>query len=593
MSMPRRRAVGRWGTALLTAGVAQVAIALAWPQSASAQGHFPADSVIREMARPMLPGRGATGMVIGMLEADGTRRIVSVGGAQFDGRTVFEIGSVTKVFTGALLGDMVERGEVRLDQPVAELLPDSVRVPSWNGRQVTLVDLATHSSGLGRPQQRRPADRTNPWGDYTTELLYDLLRSYELPRDIGEAFEYSNVGVGLLGHALALRADTSYEGLVTTRILQPLGLSSTVITLDDSLQGRLAPGHNEEGERVASWTTPGIQGAGALRSTADDLLTFVGANLSPPDGPIGRALRRSHEPHFSVTPQQDIALNWMIVKDGFGNRVLSHGGSTGGYRAYIALDSARGVGLVMLANFRVNLELLALHLMEPRFPLTTQSAASTFALLVLIVVLLLEAGVVVAWRRTRAARPWAAALLTIAAAAVWVFATLVVEGQLITIDNVQVAVALAMALAVMLAVGLGVSRVGARLATGLPLAVLVATQSFRFALEMIMHRTYTFGVLPGALTFDGYTPEVVIGALSLVVALLVAAGRAGERTIRAWNWLGLALLLHVVAISWLNPWAGLSMFILIPTLMLPFAVLGHVVVFRRLRLAPSPIQAPQ
>jgi CubicO group peptidase (beta-lactamase class C family) len=536
------------------------------------------------MARPMLPERGAAGMVIGLLEADGTRRVVSVGGAQYDGRTIFEIGSVTKVFTGALLGDMVERGEVRLDQPVAELLPDGVRVPSRNGRQITLVDLATHSSGLGRPQGRQIADRTNPWGDYTTDLLYDLLRSYELTRDVGEAFEYSNVGVGLLGHALALRSDTSYEALVTSRILRPLGMFSTVITVDDSVRDRVAPGHNEDGERVASWTTPGIQGAGALRSTADDLLTFVGANLSPPDGPLGRALRRSHEPHFSVTPDRHIALNWMIVEDGVGNRIHSHGGATGGYRAYVAFDSARGVGLVVLANFRVDLELLALHLMEPRFPLTTQSAATMFALLVLIVVVLLTAGVVFAWRRTRAPRPWLAGLLTFIAAAAWLMAAFVAMGQLITVDNVQVAVVLAMLLAVMIAVGVGVSRVGVRLATGLPLTVLVAAQSFRLALELIMHRTYAFGVLPGALAFDGYTPEVAIGVLSLVVALLVAAGRAGERTIRAWNWLGLVLLLSLVAISWLNPWAGLSLFILIPTVMLPFAVLGHVAVFRRLRL---------
>jgi CubicO group peptidase (beta-lactamase class C family) len=117
---------------------------------------------------------------------------------------------------------MVAKGEVRLDDPVAKYLPTSVRVPSRNGKQITLIDLATQSSGLPRmPNNFTPADNANPYADYTVAQLYAFLSGYELTRDIGSRYEYSNLGVGLLGHALALRAGKSYEDLVTERILRP------------------------------------------------------------------------------------------------------------------------------------------------------------------------------------------------------------------------------------------------------------------------------------------------------------------------------------------------------------------------------------
>ena len=205
----------------LAAGV--FALTLTVSTLVSAQGHFPSDEAIREIARQTGTLSGKVGIVVGVLEADGTRRVITVGDAPYDGRTLFEIGSITKVFTGILLAEMAERGNVRLEQPVAELLPGDVVVPSRHGRQIRLVDLSTHSSGLPRmPDNFTPADPGNPYADYTVAKLYDFLRRHELRRDIGVEAEYSNVGVGLLGHALARRAGTSYEALVTARILDPL-----------------------------------------------------------------------------------------------------------------------------------------------------------------------------------------------------------------------------------------------------------------------------------------------------------------------------------------------------------------------------------
>jgi CubicO group peptidase (beta-lactamase class C family) len=353
-------------------------LALATTLPLAAQTHFPADSLVREIVRPhVAPGEGV-GIVVGLIEADGTRRFITVGepaveGRALDANTVFEIGSITKTFTGILLAEMAERGEVRLNEPVAALLPDSVRTPSRAGREITLLDLATQSSGLPRlPTNMRPANVGNPYADYGVDMLYAFLAEYELTRDVGEMYEYSNLGVGLLGHALALRADTSYEALVRARILEPLGMASTAIVLDDALRSRLAPGHNALGQVVPNWDLPTIAGAGALRSTATDMLAYLAANLDPPDSALGRAIHRSHEPRVATdNPDLRVGLAWHMLS-AFDRTIVWHNGGTGGYRSMLAFDGDRGIGVVMLTNSNRGVDDIALHLLEPRIPLPTR-----------------------------------------------------------------------------------------------------------------------------------------------------------------------------------------------------------------------------
>src|SRR5258706_527568 len=250
------------------------------------------DSAVKRILQERLGASPFRGIVVGLLDADGRRRVVAVGVPE---DRVFEIGSVTKTFTASILAAMVADGSVRLDDPVAKYLPATVRVPARNGRQITLVDLATQSSGLPRlPSNLAPPDSTNPYADYTVEQLYTFLSSYELPRDVGETYEYSNLGVGLLGHALARKAGMSYEELVRQRVLAPLGMRETAITLSPALRVRLAPGHDAEGHGVANWDLPTLARAGALRSTAVGLLTFLAANLDSSANPLARALRQTH-----------------------------------------------------------------------------------------------------------------------------------------------------------------------------------------------------------------------------------------------------------------------------------------------------------
>ena len=212
---------------------------------------------------------------------------------------MFEIGSVTKVFTAALLAEMAGRGEVGIDQPVAELLPPGVRMPSRRGEPITLAHLAEHTSALPRLPGNLWAtvtDQKNPYRDYRVAHLYEYLGGAGVGFPPGTGAAYSNLGAGLLGHVLALRAGLPYDELLAERILRPLGLTDTGIALSADQASRLAPGHDAMGKPTSNWDLPTLAGAGALRSTADEMLTFLRANLDPPGTPAGAALRACHAP---------------------------------------------------------------------------------------------------------------------------------------------------------------------------------------------------------------------------------------------------------------------------------------------------------
>lgn len=569
----------------------------------AAQGHFPSDDAIREIARQAGTVRGKVGIVVGVLEADGSRRVVTVGDAPYDGGTLFEIGSITKVFTGILLAEMEERGEVRLDQRVAELLPPGVQIPSRSGRQIRLVDLSTHSSGLPRMSDNFvPADAGNPYADYTVAQLYDFLRRHELRRDIGAASEYSNVGVGLLGHALAHRAGTSYESLVTARILAPLGMTSTRIALSSSDAARLAPGHNAGGEQVPNWDlSEAFTGAGALRSSADDMLTFLAANLDPPAGPtLGPAIRRSQTVHYSGGDGRTGGLGWgrsLLKRE---RNVLTHAGGTGGYLTFVAVDPGRRLGVVVLSNQVPDVTRLGLHLLDSRIPVSLAPIEWPFKVLPVILALLLVIGVFVAWRRTGGSI-WRSLLVALAVAlglSVWMAGTyLAAAFRWLHFPPEPPTMVVVFALLMILSVGLGLSPAGRRLAAGLPLAVLVGAQAFRLPLELMMHRAYEYGLMPEVMSYSGLNFDIVTGATALIVAPLLAMGRVGLRTVRAWNVMGTLLLTNIIVIALLsaptpwrvfregpaNVWVTTAPFIWLPAVMVAFAILGHILVYRRLR----------
>jgi D-alanyl-D-alanine-carboxypeptidase/D-alanyl-D-alanine-endopeptidase len=321
----------------------------------------------------------SSGIVVGVIDPEG-RRVVAYGNAdrggetKIDGNTVFEIGSVTKVFTSLLLAIAVERGEVALSDPVSKYLPAGVKVPERGGKKITLLDLATHTSGLPRlPSNLAPRDPSNPYADYTVRQLYDFLGTYELPRDIGSQYEYSNVGGGLLGHVLALRAGTDYETLFRTRIAAPLGMKSTAVTLSSDMTRRLAIGHNDRGEKVPNWDFPTLAGAGAIRSTANDLLTFLAAELGYEKTALAAAMASQLAVRRPTSNTGlEIALGWHVFKKGGDREIVWHNGGTGGYRSFIGSDPRSRVGVVVLSDTftAAGVDDIGQHLLDPAVALS-------------------------------------------------------------------------------------------------------------------------------------------------------------------------------------------------------------------------------
>jgi serine-type D-Ala-D-Ala carboxypeptidase/endopeptidase len=318
----------------------------------------PSDAAIHKILvdRIDVEHRGV-GIVVGIIDARG-RRIVAYGASDrgdpraLDDKTIFEIGSMTKVFTSLLLSDMVQHGELRLDDPVAKYLPATVTMPQRGGKQITLIDLATHTSGLPRmPQNFTPKNRENPYADYSVDQLYQFLSGYTLPRDIGSQYEYSNLGGGLLGQALSRRAGVDYETLVRQRITGPLGMRDTGIALSPDLRARLARGHTDTLQPAANWDLPTLAGAGALRSDAKDVLTFLGAELGYVDTPLKGAMKAQIEVRRPTgSPNLKVALAWHILTPAGGDEIVWHNGGTGGYRTFMGFDAKTGVGVVVLTN---------------------------------------------------------------------------------------------------------------------------------------------------------------------------------------------------------------------------------------------------
>jgi len=339
----------------------------------------PSDAEIRNILADRIDvQKQGVGIVIGVIEPPG-RRIVAYGALEkgnkrpLDGNTLFEIGSITKVFTALLAADMAQRGELKLDDPIAKYLPSTVKIPERNGQQIAIVDLATHTSGLPRmPSNFLPKDPENPYVDYSVDELYSFLSSYELHRDIGVKFEYSNLGFGLLGQVLARRAGMDYEKLVVTRICDPLGMKSTRITLSEPLRKRFAAGHSADLVTVSAWDIPTLAGAGALRSSANDLLIFLAAMMDYTDNPLAAAQKAT----LSISrptggPFMDSAMGWGIDTRGGGEIIWKNGG-TGGYRTFIGYSPKTRVGIVALSNTSTGegVDDIGLHLLDARFPLS-------------------------------------------------------------------------------------------------------------------------------------------------------------------------------------------------------------------------------
>jgi len=303
----------------------------------------------------ILAPKTAAGVTIGVL-SKGVRRVFSYGTAKPD--SLFEIGSVTKTFTGLILAQMVERGKVRLDQPVRELLPAGT-ISKPDGQEISLLDLVTQHSGLPRmPDNFNPADPSNPYADYNAAALYQFVAQQGLRKPADAPFLYSNLGFGLLGQALSNRAGRSYAQLLEQEVTKPLGLEDTVVSLSPQQKSRFIQGHTANYQDARPWDLDSLAGAGAIRSTADDMLTYLEANLHPEKLALSKstsssartlpdAIKLSHELRNTAMPGMHIAFAWLQVD---ANGSYWHNGGTGGYNSFVFFNPQEDYAAVVLVN---------------------------------------------------------------------------------------------------------------------------------------------------------------------------------------------------------------------------------------------------
>ncbi len=307
---------------------------------------------IDKIAKPLIKDKIIVGMIIGIVK-DGKKQIFSYGeikkgsGISPDGDTVYEIGSISKVFTGILLADSIQKNLVKLDDPIQKHLPPTIKVPIHSKQPILLVHLATHRSGLTRmPSNFYPSNPMNPYADYTVKNMYDFLNGHKLRREPG-IFEYSNYGMGLLGHILALKQKTSYEQILIKDICNPLNMNDTRIKLSKKMKKNLATPYNKVQFQMQNWDLPTLAGAGGIRSTCNDMIKFIEANLKKGDDQISKSLSIARQKQQNLKNNPAMGLNWFIARDGI---TRLHGGMTGGYCSYMAVAPSLNAGVIVLAN---------------------------------------------------------------------------------------------------------------------------------------------------------------------------------------------------------------------------------------------------
>jgi D-alanyl-D-alanine-carboxypeptidase/D-alanyl-D-alanine-endopeptidase len=299
----------------------------------------------------------SAGLTIGIFQ-HGEGRVFAFGTAKPD--SIFEIGSITKTFTGLILAQMVEQGLVKLDEPVRELLPAGT-VAKPQGTEVSLLDLTTQHSGLPRmPDNFKPTNPDNPYADYGAANLYQYVSEHGLEKVGSPKFLYSNLGVGLLGQALSNRAGVSYPTLLAQQVTVPMGLRDTVVTLSAAQQRRFIEGHTADHRLAHAWDLDALAGAGAIRSTADDMLKYLQSQLHPEKAPLthsskvrtlSAALKLSQELRADVAPGMQISFNWLYVT---AEGTYWHNGGTGGFSSYAFFNPKGDYAGVVLLNTTVS-----------------------------------------------------------------------------------------------------------------------------------------------------------------------------------------------------------------------------------------------
>lgn len=329
----------------------------------------PIDS-IKAIIKREVTNKRSKSIIVGIVDANG-RQIVAEGYKSDqnhtlpDGNTIYEIGSITKVFTSLVLADMSIKHQLNLTDPISKFLPKTVKTPVRNGKEISLLSLSTHRSGMPRfPYNVDPKNLEQPYADYTVDKLYEYVSHFEPPFDIDTKWRYSNVAYGLLGNILTLKAKKDFETLITEEICKPLNLNNTVISLTAKQKSNLATGHAETGTAVGLTDLGAIGPGGSIRSTANDLLTFAEANLGLIKTNLSPAIELTHVLQAKKDGNDTYTtMGWTLVSDDGKNLLFKDGGMPG-YCTFLGIDKKNRIGVVVLSNSNNSVSDIGRHILD-------------------------------------------------------------------------------------------------------------------------------------------------------------------------------------------------------------------------------------
>jgi CubicO group peptidase (beta-lactamase class C family) len=358
-----------------------------WPelQASAAIMATPTDAEVDAILRKRVDDEHQSiGMVVGVIDKHG-RRIRTYGRSDtsdprpLNGNTVFEIGSISKVFTSLLLVIAVSDGHLKLDDPASKYAPPDLVIPHGDGREISLADLSTHTSGLPNDDDAFwGSDPDRPTAHYDVSRLFHFVSGASLSSTPGAAYAYSNVGGALLGQLLAIEGGKPYEELLKEKVTGPLGMPNTGVIPNRGAQ--VAVGHNAKLEPLPPFNAQAYNPAGGLRSTADDVLTFLGGELGYIKNPLSPSLRAQWDTvrRQAVNPRIKVALGWHVTLRPNGE-IIWHNGGTNGVRSFAGFNPKTGVGVVVLSNTygtKLGPDDIGLHVLDPAAPLDVLAPAA-------------------------------------------------------------------------------------------------------------------------------------------------------------------------------------------------------------------------
>jgi CubicO group peptidase (beta-lactamase class C family) len=258
-------------------------------------------------------------------------------------KSIFEIGSISKVFTSTLLANFVVDGKIKLNNNINDYLNS----PFNNGTKASFIDLANHTSGLPRLPTNLDLTKVNPenpYKEYNEQELKEYLTNHLDLTNKGE-YQYSNLGAGLLGYTLSEIENITYENLLQNKIFHKYNMQNSTAEID-SLKEKLVKGLNNEGNEIPNWEFSALAGAGSILSTTEDLSKFAIAQFDFSN----KELKLTRKKTFEVNKNMNIGLGWHLLTSKSKNIWYWHNGGTAGYSSSMVIDEKTKNGVIILSN---------------------------------------------------------------------------------------------------------------------------------------------------------------------------------------------------------------------------------------------------